>query len=141
MQFLGLAGSNMLYWSMATSMVSLHSDKFSQDKILFWINIVQQMHHEPKKFYGIGYRRVRQKLPFIYKHLESWLSLCLWNSNFVWGKDMHTVDLICLLAPTEGLGAVTRQGLVRQSLKTTFLLMPLLHSRKVQPKGAHQRLA
>lgn len=44
----------MLYWSMEMSLVSLYSYKFSQNKVLFWINIVQQMHHDRQKFYGIG---------------------------------------------------------------------------------------
>lgn len=61
-----------------------------------------------QKFYGIGYRRIGQKLPFIYKHLEN-DSICVCGIQILFGeKDMHikyTVDLICLLAFIEGLRA------------------------------------
>ena len=34
---------------MEMSLVSLYSYKFSQNKVLFWINILKQMHHRPSE--------------------------------------------------------------------------------------------
>lgn len=116
-------GTNILYWSMEMSLVSLHSYKFSQNKVLFWIKIIQQMHHGPSKVLWYWLQKDRTKTSTHIQTFGKWLNLCLWNSNFVWRKDMrikYTVDLICLLAFIEGLGAVTKQKLVRQSSKLHF---------------------
>lgn len=110
------------------SLVSLPSYTFSQNKVLFWINNVQQMHHGPSKVLWYWLQKDKTKTSIHIQTFGKWLNLCLWNSNFVWGKDMrvkYTVDLICLLAFVENLRAVTKQKLVRQYSKIEFLLMPL----------------
>ena len=66
------------------------------------------MHHEPSKVLWYWLQNDRIKTFIHTQTFGKWLNLCLWNSNFVWGKDMHieyTVGLICLLALIEGLRA------------------------------------
>lgn len=135
----------MLYWSMEMSLVSLPSYTFSQNKVLFWINSVQQMHHGPSKVLWYWLQKDKTKNSIHIQTFGKWLNLCLWNSNFVWGKDMrvkYTVDLICLLAFVQNLRAVTKQKLVKQYSKITFLLMPLfIYTVERYNNKASQRLA
>lgn len=106
--FLDMVGTNMLYWSMEMSLVSLYSYKFSQNIVLFWINTVKQMHHGPSEVLWYWLKKEKTKTSIHIQTFGKWLNLCLLNSNFVWGKDMHikhTVGLICSLAFIEGLVA------------------------------------
>lgn len=66
------------------------------------------MHQGPSEVLRYWLQKNRTKTSIHIQTFGKWLSLCLWNLNFVWGKDMHikhTVDLICLPAFTEGFRA------------------------------------
>lgn len=89
-------------------------------KFCFGLTLYNKCIIDLQKFYGIGYRRIGQKLPFIYKHLENdSISVCgiqilfrkkICISNTLW------IQFVCWHSRRVS-GQVTKQKLIRQYSK------------------------